>query len=94
LADVVVTVCRVIRFGKCRSRSCSTTVVVVDNISGDFVDPRCQSTYVMQGVDAAVHPHEGVLEEIVGNMVIRNSAPNEPAQVRTQLGPNHIGGSL
>lgn len=39
-------------------------------------------------------PHECLLEQIVGKVVVGNPAANEPTQVRTQERPDRIGGGL
>src|SRR5687768_15628165 len=69
-------------------------MVIMNHVPSDPVDPCRQSFRLLERPDVAVDPHERLLEQIVGNMIVGNSAANEPPQVRTQVHPNRIGRGL
>ncbi len=50
-----------------------------------------QPFFLLKRSDVAVDPHERLLEQIVGNVVVGNPAADEPPQVRTQVRPDRLG---
>jgi hypothetical protein len=62
--------------------------MIVNRVAGDLVYPGSQTFFILEGRQRAMNPHERLLQHVFGYMFVRNSAANEPPQVRTELRPH------
>jgi hypothetical protein len=66
-------------------------VIVANDVAGDLVNPRRNTIHLLKVSDVAMDPYERLLEQIIGHVIVRDPAANEPPQVRTQSRPDGNG---
>jgi hypothetical protein len=55
--------------------------VIVDEVAGNPVHPRRQAVGVLQPAEVGVDPHEGLLEQVLGGVLVGDPAADEPPQI-------------